>query len=295
MQKKPTITVFTPAYNRAYIIKALYDSLCRQTDEDFEWLVVNDGSSDNTEELIQEFIRENKITIRYFSQENSGKHIAINKGVTEAEGELFFIVDSDDYLTDDAVETLKKLYSEIKDDERYAGVSGTRITPKGKRIGGDLPFETKDCSIIEFSCIHGYAGDMAEAYKITVLRQFPFPHIEGERFCPESLVWNRIGQKYQLHYANKGIYVCEYLTDGLTASIVRIRMKSPKLATLFYTEQIKLDIPFKIKIRAAINYWRFSFCTKLPLSEGIRNLGWAWLPSIIPGFLLYLNDQRKNS
>ncbi len=289
----PTVTVFTPAYNRAYIIKALYDSLCRQSDRDFEWLVVNDGSSDNTEELIQKFIKEDKIAIRYFHQENAGKHIAINKGVAEAKGELFFIVDSDDYLTEDAVTTLKSLYAGIKDDDRFAGVSGTRITPEGKRIGGDLPFETLDCSIIEFACIHGYTGDMAEAYKTDVLRQFTFPHVEGERFCPESLVWNRIGQKYQLHYANKGIYVCEYLPDGLTASIVRVRMKSPMLATMFYSEQIKLNIPFKVKVRAAINYWRFSACAKLPISDGVKQLGLFWMPCIVPGYVLHFNDLRK--
>ena len=97
------ITVFTPTYNRAYMIDKLYDSLCLQTCKDFEWIVVDDGSVDNTEELIQNFIQENKIHIVYYKQKNQGKHIAINKGVELAKGELFFIVDSDDILPKDSL------------------------------------------------------------------------------------------------------------------------------------------------------------------------------------------------
>jgi glycosyltransferase involved in cell wall biosynthesis len=118
------ITVFTPTYNRAKLLKRLYDSLCVQTFTDIEWLIIDDGSVDNTEKIVNGFIAENKIGIRYIKQRNGGKHRAINHGVREAKGELFFIVDSDDWLPEDSLETINKYYQGIKDDKSFAGISG---------------------------------------------------------------------------------------------------------------------------------------------------------------------------
>lgn len=285
------ITVFTPTYNRGYIIHKLYESLCRQSFTDFEWIVVDDGSSDNTQELITGFIAERKIRLRYFRQENAGKHIAINRGVKEAHGELFFIVDSDDYLTDDALEKLNFYYEQIKDNEFFAGISGTRVTPEGKRIGGALPFEVLDCTIVDFSCRHGYTGDMAEAYKTEILRQHPFPQIDGEKFCPESLIWNRIALKYKFRYFNQGIYVCEYRPDGLTAKITRVRMQSPVTSMMHYAELSKHPISLWQKIRAGINFWRFAFCSTMTLQAKARMIGCLYCLLAPLGLLFHIKDK----
>ena len=111
------ITIFTPSYNRAYRLLALYESLCNQTCFDFEWLIVDDGSNDNTEELVQTWLNESKFNIRYIKQCNGGKHRAVNHGVREAKGELFYIVDSDDILPKDAIECIMQQYLTIKDNE----------------------------------------------------------------------------------------------------------------------------------------------------------------------------------
>ena len=116
------ITVFTPTYNRGYIISELYESLTQQTFKNFEWLIVDDGSSDETESIINQVIKENKINIKYKKQKNSGKHVAINNGVSDASGELFFIVDSDDYLSSDALEKLEKRFQDIKHNSEVAGI-----------------------------------------------------------------------------------------------------------------------------------------------------------------------------
>lgn len=256
------ITIFTPIYNRAYIIDKLYESIKQQTFKDFEWLVVNDGSSDNINEVMQSFVDEKKVCIRYYSQPNGGKHRAINKGVELAKGDLFFIVDSDDTITPDALELLDKYYQQIKDDDRFAGVSGYRCLPDGADVYKKPEQEVFDCTNIEYSYKYSHLGGKAEAYKTAIMRQYPFPDIEGEKFCAESLVWNRIAKKYMLRFFNKHIYIWNYLPDGLTKGMIKNRRNSTTYAMMGYAELLPTNIPFKWKIRAAINYWRFFFVKK---------------------------------
>lgn len=255
-----TITVFTPTYNRAYRLSNLYYSLQKQTCKDFEWLIVDDGSTDNTSELFEQWQAEdNFFPIRYFKQLNGGKHAAINHGVLETKSELFFIVDSDDELTADAIALIKQRYQKVRDDDTVAGIIGMRIYPDGKRIGGEASFEDTICTRNDFRYKKKINGDLAEVYKTDILRQYPFPIVEGEKFCPESVVWQKIAKKYKLLFFNKGIYVCEYLTDGLTHHVDQIRIKSPHLAVINYVLEYGCDTLLKNKIKDAINYWRFRF------------------------------------
>lgn len=289
------ITVFTPVFNRAHLISRLYESLCRQTCKDFEWLVVNDGSTDNIDELMQRFIGEDKINIRYFKQPNGGKHRAINRGVREAHGEMFFIVDSDDYLTDDAVEWVTKESSHIIDDKQFVGISGLRIRPNGTSIVSGMETEFIYDTTLDIRFKHKITGDLAEVYKTEVLRKFPFPEFEGEKFCPEALVWNRIASSSaKIRLFNKPIYVCEYLNDGLTSNIVKIRKTSPKASMTHYYEQFNLPIPFKSKLKSCINFWRFATL------KGIKDIPpqglFFWLSSIIMfplGRLMSYRDKQN--
>ena len=258
------ITIFTPAYNRGHLLHRVYESLCKQTFRDFEWVVVDDGSTDDTKDLSLSLPKREGtfFPIRYFYQENGGKHRAINRGVKEAQGELFFIVDSDDMLPPEALETVAKVYEDIKDDERFAGVCGLDGTFEGKVIGSGLPQEVIDTPSVDIRFKYGVTGDMKEVFRTAVLKEFPFPEIEGERFCPEMLLWNRIATKYKLRYFNQIIYLAEYQEDGISAGIVKARMKSPIAAMMTYAELNGYDIPFVSKVKAAINYWRFRFCFK---------------------------------
>ena len=220
------ITVFTPTYNRAYRIQALYESLKNQTDKDFEWLIVDDGSTDNTEELVQNWLKESTFPIHYIKQPNGGKHRAINNGVKKANGELFYIVDSDDILPPKSIQRIVKQYMPIKDDMSFGGVCGLKAYYNGKKVGGECDFGVLDCNSLEFRYKYKIKGDMAEVIRTSVFKEFPFPEVDGEKFCPEALVFNRIAKKYKLRYFYEKVYMCEYLDDGLTASIVKIRMKS---------------------------------------------------------------------
>lgn len=182
------ITVFTPTYNRAYILQSLYQSLQKQTSRDFEWLIVDDGSTDNSRILIENWIKEDIIRIRYLYQNNGGKHRAINYGAKEAHGELFFIVDSDDSLSENAIERIENYYKGIKDNPLFAGVYGLRCFPNGSRIGGECDFKILDCNSLDFRYKYKIKGDMAEVLRTEVIRQYPFPEFDGEKFCPISYV-----------------------------------------------------------------------------------------------------------
>lgn len=286
------ITVFTPTYNRAHLLLRLYESLKAQTFQDFEWIIVDDGSIDNTEQIVREWCDEVcfKGGIHYIRQSNGGKHRAINRGVQEAQGELFFIADSDDYLPDDSLAKVAEKYEKIKGDNSIGGICGLDMTPKGDVIGSGLPCDEIICSSLELRVNYHVTGDLKEVFITHVMREFPFPEFEGERFCPEALVWNRIAQKYKLIFFNEPIYIAEYQPEGITAGIVRARMNSPVAAATTYQELNSYDIPLQEKIKAAINYWRFRAC--VTKGKSVPKLPWYWFWCQPIGYLMHLRDKR---
>lgn len=288
------ITVFTPIYNRAYNLKNLYNSLLSQTYKDFEWIIVDDGSSDNANEQVKEFQAENKIVITYFWQINKGKHFAINKGVSMAKGELFFILDSDDELPHFSLETVAKKYEEVSNNPLIGGVSGRGMYKDGKIVGNDN-FSELTANSLQIRFEHKVTGDLSEVFKTEVMREFPFPEIENEKFCPEVLVWNRIAQKYKLLFFNIPIYIIEYMPDGLSSKIVKIRMTSPIATMLTYSELASYKIPVTQKIRAAINFWRFAFCSEKSFAYKNKMIPqYLTLLALPIGLAMHLNDKRKN-
>lgn len=221
------VTVLTPAYNRAYIIDRLYNSLVNQTYKNFEWLVVDDGSKDNTEKLINNYIAEAKIEIKYVYQENGGKHRALNKGISMIDNELTFIVDTDDYLLENAIEEITKYYEKYKDNKEICGFSFLRCFPDmtingSKFIKDEYVSDYVKCRINEKTI-----GDKAEVYFTKCLKEFPFLEIENERFLFEDYVWIKMSEKYKTVHINTPIYVGDYLEDGLTKNISKTKFGSP--------------------------------------------------------------------
>ena len=290
------ITVFTPTYNRAYIIKQLYDSLCRQTSQDFEWLIVDDGSTDNTKELISTFISEGKISIRYFWQKNGGKHSAINLGVNEAKSVWFFIVDSDDYVTNDAIEKIEEECKAIEYDDRFCGLSGRSRTFDGKFIGTEARYKIIDATFLDFFHItNSKIYDRADVYKTIVLKKYPFPIVEGENFVAEGIVWNRLSNAgYLLRFVDEAYKVCEYREDGLSKASVRNRHKCPTSTTLLYSELAISKIPFKYRFRALVNYWRFSFIKKDNKKRIKGTSVWLNIIAYFTGYVLFQRDKVCN-
>ena len=293
----PLISILTPTYNRGKLLLSLYESLKNLTFEDFEWLIVDDGSEDDTEQYALSWIAHNiqnaEFPIRYIKKSNGGKHTAINRGVREANGELILILDSDDTLPADSLATIAHYYEQCKGYKDCAGVCGLMAHHDGQLIGTGFPKDPMYESALQFRYAKkgNVTGDLLEVYKTSVMREFPFPEIENEKFCPESLVWNRIANKYKLFCFNKVIYYRDYLEGGLTSKIVRIRMNSPIASTMTYVEMLDYNISLKWKIRSAINYWRFKYCitNKSLKAPAVK---WYWKAFQIIGLIMHLRDNK---
>jgi glycosyltransferase involved in cell wall biosynthesis len=245
------LTVFTPTYNRAYTLPQLYKSLVEQTIKVFEWLIVDDGSSDNTEELIAEWIKENKVDIRYVKTTNGGKQRAVNIGVQQAKGELFFIVDSDDFVTLDAVEKIDNIWQYIENIE-YGGLLLRKIL-NGKVLGKQFPQYQFKASSLEIAYTYGIKQDKAEIFATEKLKEFPFPEIEGEKFVPEAYIWNRLTNKYPFWCVDEAIYCCEYLPDGYTFNFKQNLKQNPKGFKIYFKDLLCYKIvPLRDKLKAII-------------------------------------------
>ncbi len=289
--KHPFITILTPTYNRASLLPRLFDSLLRQTNKDFEWIVVDDGSTDDTREVVANLKEKcgGAFPMGYVYKANGGKHMAINIGAERARGELLFIADSDDLLTDDALETVANSWHDISDDKSFAGIAGLDITMDTREvIGSGLPQEHIDCNAIDIRYRHHVTGDMKEVFRTEVLREFPFPEFTGERFCPEQLVWFRMARRYRLRYINKPIYIADYQPDGITAGITRARMRNPSASMLTYAELTECPVPFLVKVKAAINFWRFWHCRTATSVVPRVALRWHWLRPL--GWMMHVRD-----
>ncbi len=256
----PLFTVFTPTFNRAATLPAVYESLCRQTLQDFEWVIVDDGSRDHTPDLVSTWLSSAIFPIRYFRQENAGKHVAFNRGVREARGELFLPLDSDDTILPEALSVFRKRWLEIPEDERvnFSGVTCQCLDQAGSVVGTPLPADQVDGLPFEVISRLKLRGERFGFHRTEVLRNFPFPEFEGERFVPEGLVWNRIGRTFKIRFVSDTLRVYRQSSDGLSASVVRIRYKSPNGTTTYYLETLDLPISGAERLRSAVNVWRFS-------------------------------------
>ena len=287
------ITIFTPTYNRAYILPQLYKSLQQQTTYDFEWLIVDDGSQDNTQELIRSWQQNsNQFPIVYIKQPNGGQHRAINIGTKHAKGEWFFIVDSDDWLPNDAIQKIIKQVHTLPKNSDLAGICGFRANKEAHPLGNCSKLtETLDASMIEIRQRYHIRGDMAEVFKTDILRQFPFPEFKGENFLNEAAVWNQIAEKYKLRYIPEILYFCEYREDGLTKSIRHKYRQNPQ-GTKYLYNNILTNPLFnkKAKIRAAILYWRYLWNRPAAYKTVRKWIFFCWPV----GLLLYVWDGRKN-
>ena len=233
------ITVFTPTYNRAYIIENLYRSLQRQSCTDFEWLVVDDGSSDNTEALFAQWMaQDNPFPIRYYRKENGGKCRAINRGLELARGRLFFNVDSDDYLTEDAIEKILQWEAALPEDGKFCAVAGNLGTAPGVTPNTPLPGDYFDGNAFDRYGI--IDGERAIAFYTDIHRQYLYPDCPGEKFMTEAVTWNRMAHDgYRIRYYNDIIWIYEYKADGLTNAGYRLFLENPQGTGIFFREKAK--------------------------------------------------------
>jgi glycosyltransferase involved in cell wall biosynthesis len=265
-------TVFTPTFNRAHTLGRVYDSLKAQTMSDFEWLVVDDGSTDETRELVERWAGEAAFPVRYFHQRNSGKHVAENVAVREARGQFIATVDSDDWYVPDALETFLSAWQSIAESERdgFAGVVGLCSDAQGALVGTPFPTDVFDTTYTALAMRHDVAGDKAGCGRTDVVREFPFPVVPGESLILEFLVYNRMAQRYRIRCVNRVIKVVEYQASGLSAMRATDYRRNPRTAKLFFLEQLNIrPIPVRMLIRVYANHTRYSLHAGL-VRQGLR-------------------------
>ena len=254
---KDICTIMTPTYNRGYKILDLYKSLQNQTNKNFEWIVIDDGSVDDTENKFQKILKDkNDFEIFYYKTENGGKHRAINYALEKAKGKYFFIVDSDDKLPRKSIEIIFKWFKTIENKNNYAGIGGLKQNISSETLIGET-FKEKyiDCTNLERKK-YNILGDKAEVFYTDVLKKYKFPEFENEKFLTEAVVWDKIGRDdLKIRWFNKVIYKADYLNDGLSKNLIKNYKTSPRGFALYLKSQI--ENKNNLKLFAFYSYGKF--------------------------------------
>ena len=210
------ITIFTPTYNRAHLLERLYKNLCEQEYQNFEWLIIDDGSTDNTREIIENYKREGKLNIQYFYKENGGKHTAINFGLEKAQSDIFFLLDSDDFLEKSATKVVAEKWDIIRNTPSLCGIVGlSKFLNKEVRTDA-FPEDDWVVSFTDIYFKYKILGDKPVAFKTSVMKQFPFPENQGIHFVFEAVSWHEMAKKYNVLAVNDLLQYKEYTEDGIT-------------------------------------------------------------------------------
>ena len=239
----PTLTIFTPTYNRAATLHLCYESLCRQTCRDFEWMVIDDGSTDGTRELVERWQEEKKVPIIYFYQENQGMHGAHNAAYRLIKTELNTCIDSDDYMPDDAVEKIVNFWNENVNGnfngngKKVAGIIALDVNFSGNLIGTRLP-EGEERTTLSGFYNHGGRGDKKLIYRTEVINSYPeYPLFKGEKYVSLGYKYELIDQDYELLILNEPVCCVNYQPDGSTMNMYRQYIRNPQCCALIRSVQ----------------------------------------------------------
>lgn len=287
-----TLTIFTPAYNRAHTIGRTYQSLLRQTCKDFEWLVIDDGSTDNTRELIETWIADNVIPIRYIYQENQGMHGAHNTAYRNITTELNTCIDSDDFMPDDAVEKIITFWK-ARGSNKYAGIIGLDQTEDGGIIGTRFPAGLQETTVQDFYAKGGH-GDKKMVYRTDVINSYPeYPLFEGERYVSLSYKYMLIDQDYKLLVLDEPLVTVEYQLDGSSYNMYRQYWRNPKGFSFFRRIGMVYSPTVKRRYVCCIHYvatsiiernWKF-------LKQSPKKI--LTIAAILPGIFWYSRIRSK--
>lgn len=250
----PILTVFTPAYNRAHTLPRTYESLCRQSCKDFLWLIVDDGSTDQTAALVRDWQqRDNGFEIQYIYKENGGMHTAHNVAYAHIHTELNTCIDSDDRLADGAVEKILRKWAAVRS-QGYAGLIGLDADFGGKLIGKGFPADLTETTLSGYYAVGG-AGDKKLVYRTDVIQAYPeYPVFEGEKYVSLAYKYLLIDQDYKLAVLNEVLCNVEYQADGSSKNMLRQYLKNPRGFAFWRTVQMQYPESRKRLIMDCIHY-----------------------------------------
>ncbi|KAA5825595.1 glycosyltransferase family 2 protein [Algibacter amylolyticus] len=257
-----SLTVFTPTYNRAFCLGNCYNSLVKQTNKDFKWLIIDDGSQDDTKALVNSWILENKIEIQYHYQKNQGMHSGHNTAYDIIDTELNVCIDSDDYMPEDAVEKILDIWNNEPDKTNIAGIIGLDAFKDGK-ILGVIPDNLKYSTLAELELDYKIKGDKKLVLRTDIVKQYPlYPITKVERLVPLGTLYLMIGQKHKFICSNEVFCVIEYLEDGSSKNILKQYKKSPNGFRYSRILEMKYSKSFTYTFTRAIHYISSCLFTK---------------------------------
>lgn len=297
MEKQyPMLSIITPTYNRGNLLKECFQSLNSQTEMDFEWIVVDDGSTDNTEEIMRQIADADKaFPVTYVKKENGGKHTALNASHPYIRGKYVLVLDSDDKLTADAAETVRKEWKQYEDKQEI----GLLIFLKENQehtLCAYAEDEYIPVDLLNYRRTQVLSSDCCEVIRTELFKKYPFPVFRNERFLAETALWYRIGLEKKCVYINKPIYICEYLEGGLTKSGRSIRINNPLGGK--YTSYLRMNRHCRLKerIRAGLLFICYGYFagekTGKLLAEA-KPYGALALLCLLPGKLMYALWRKK--
>ena len=256
------LTIFTPTFNRAYTLHKCYESLLRQTCKNFIWLIIDDGSTDNTKELVNSWINENKINIRYYYQENKGMHGAHNTAYKLIDTEINTCIDSDDYMTDDAVEKINDFWEKNRNDE-LAGFVALDSYENGEIIGTKFPENLKSTTYFDIYNKYKVKGDKKFIYRSELTKLYPYPIFEGEKYVSLAYKYAKLDEKYKLALMNEVVCIVEYMDDGSSKNMLKQYKRNPKGFAFIRVDNMKNPkASLKFKFKECIHYVSSSFISK---------------------------------
>lgn len=291
--QKELLTIITPVYNRSALIGNLYQSLVKQVNGNFVWMIVDDGSTDNISQVVEPLILTSNFKIYFFRKENGGKHTALNYAFSKLDTELALIVDSDDTLTEDATDIVEKVWMSRPDSD-IAGCIFLKGYADGECVG-DSELDNGVYDMIKVMFSHNIKGDKAEVFRSDVLCKYRFPEFQNERYMGEDYIWKQIYLKHKMLYVNNIIYICEYLEDGLTKQGRKLRLVCPYGGMENSKVSFGTQFPLRERIKRAWLFVCYGKFAGLSYREIIERSGYPCLirNNYLMGVMLYYYWKKK--
>lgn len=250
------LSVFTPTYNRAKLLSRLYRSIVEQGFTDMEWIIVDDGSTDDTAEVVNGFQRENKFPIVYLYKSNGGKHTAFNLALEHARGEYFFCVDSDDWLSKHALTTI---IERLQGADQVAGLIAYKSTTDGALLSDEFPKGIERIGLFQLNHLACCNGEFSIVFRTFIISPFRFPVFDGEKYLGENVLYDRLGKGTLFLLLPMAITICEYQPSGLSSMHVRLMRENPAGFCLYFMQRIDLPESVFDRFITAGKYHAFCF------------------------------------
>ena len=288
------ISVITATYNRSKILERCFESLVRQTIQNFEWIIVDDGSMDDTAETVKEFQKKCQFNIKYIKKNNGGKHTALNLAQQYVEGEIICFLDSDDYLTRDAISLIITYWKKYQSNPNIGVISFLKGYNDKTPIIGSVSSEEVESNHIQYRINNKLKGDMCETVKREVFLKQKFPEFPNENFMSEGWLWVTIAYNYNTVYVNKIIYIAEYLENGLTNQGKKLRLMSPNGGMVNSLVQMGKEINIRHRVKHAILFNVYFLSSKMNFkSYFLTKYLFIRVMTFIPAIFFY-NKWRKS-